>query len=282
MGRSACAARSRPARRRSCGATPGCSRRPAATSTGSSRRADSPPRCTASAASPRRSAICRISSIAPTTTGAGPVPGRTRGRISCSSAGSSEIKGLQTVLPLWPRVAEAWDVDLLIAGTGTMEPELRGSRGDNPRIRFLGPQSQSALGRSLRPCDRVPGAVAHLRNVRHRDARGLCAQDAGDCPPAGGAAGGGGGERRRADLRHRRGAAGGDRNAGRVAGQAGAARRARLRGIRREVDPRRRICRDTSKSSQDARAEPCACVLDADSLPARVRPARTVRAPAVV
>ncbi len=56
-----------------------------------------------------------------------------------------QIKGLQTVLPLWPRVAEAWDVDLLIAGSGTMERDLRALAGGNPRIRFLGPQSQSAL-----------------------------------------------------------------------------------------------------------------------------------------
>ncbi len=56
-----------------------------------------------------------------------------------------EIKGLQTVLPLWPRVADAWDVDLLIAGTGAMETELRAMTGDNPRIRFLGAQPQSAL-----------------------------------------------------------------------------------------------------------------------------------------
>jgi glycosyltransferase involved in cell wall biosynthesis len=55
------------------------------------------------------------------------------------------IKGLQTVLPLWPRIAREWDVDLLIAGAGTMEPELRALAADNPRIRFLGAQPQSAL-----------------------------------------------------------------------------------------------------------------------------------------
>jgi glycosyltransferase involved in cell wall biosynthesis len=56
------------------------------------------------------------------------------------------IKGLQTLLPLWTRVAEESDVDLLIAGTGTMERELRAMASANPRIRFLGPQSQAALG----------------------------------------------------------------------------------------------------------------------------------------
>ena len=56
------------------------------------------------------------------------------------------IKGLQTLLPLWRRVAEESGVDLLIAGSGTMEPELRALAGGNPRIRFLGAQSQGALG----------------------------------------------------------------------------------------------------------------------------------------
>ena len=55
------------------------------------------------------------------------------------------IKGLQTVIPLWPRVVEDADADLLIAGTGTMEAELRRLAGNNPRIRFLGAQSQAAL-----------------------------------------------------------------------------------------------------------------------------------------
>ena len=56
------------------------------------------------------------------------------------------IKGVQTLLPLWTRVAEESDVDLLIAGTGTMASELRALAGRNPRIRFLGPQPQAALG----------------------------------------------------------------------------------------------------------------------------------------
>ncbi len=53
------------------------------------------------------------------------------------------IKGLQTVIPLWPQVDEA---DLLIAGTGAYEGELRAMAGSNSRIRFLGGQPQKALG----------------------------------------------------------------------------------------------------------------------------------------
>jgi glycosyltransferase involved in cell wall biosynthesis len=53
------------------------------------------------------------------------------------------IKGLQTVIPLWADVHEA---DLLIAGTGTYEKELRTMAGSNPRIKFLGPMPQRALG----------------------------------------------------------------------------------------------------------------------------------------
>jgi glycosyltransferase involved in cell wall biosynthesis len=53
------------------------------------------------------------------------------------------IKGLQTLLPLWPRVG---DVDLLIAGAGTYEPALRALAARNPRVRFLGHVPQEALG----------------------------------------------------------------------------------------------------------------------------------------
>jgi glycosyltransferase involved in cell wall biosynthesis len=56
------------------------------------------------------------------------------------------IKGVQTLLPPWTRIGEEFDVDLLIAGTGTMEPALRALAAGNPRIRFLGAQPQSALG----------------------------------------------------------------------------------------------------------------------------------------
>jgi len=53
------------------------------------------------------------------------------------------IKGLQTVIPLWADVHQA---DLLIAGTGTYENELRALAGSNPRIKFLGALPQRALG----------------------------------------------------------------------------------------------------------------------------------------
>ena len=53
------------------------------------------------------------------------------------------IKGLQTVIPLWGRIADA---DLLIAGCGSQEPHLRALAGSNPRIRFLGQVSQEELG----------------------------------------------------------------------------------------------------------------------------------------
>jgi glycosyltransferase involved in cell wall biosynthesis len=53
------------------------------------------------------------------------------------------IKGLQTVIPLWAGVDEA---DLLIAGTGTDERELRELAASNPRIKFLGALPQQALG----------------------------------------------------------------------------------------------------------------------------------------
>ncbi len=53
------------------------------------------------------------------------------------------IKGLHTLIALWER---APDCDLLVAGTGTCETELRARASGNPRIRFLGPQSQRQLG----------------------------------------------------------------------------------------------------------------------------------------
>ncbi len=54
-----------------------------------------------------------------------------------------KIKGLHTLIPLWDRVPDA---DLLVAGTGTEEARLRAMASSNPRIRFLGMQSQQALG----------------------------------------------------------------------------------------------------------------------------------------
>jgi glycosyltransferase involved in cell wall biosynthesis len=53
------------------------------------------------------------------------------------------IKGLQTVIPLWHQVPEA---DLLIAGTGNYERELRSMARANPRIKFLGAIPLGALG----------------------------------------------------------------------------------------------------------------------------------------
>jgi glycosyltransferase involved in cell wall biosynthesis len=53
------------------------------------------------------------------------------------------IKGLQTVIPLWADIHEA---DLLVAGTGTYEDELRALAGSNPRIKFLGALPQRVLG----------------------------------------------------------------------------------------------------------------------------------------
>ena len=54
-----------------------------------------------------------------------------------------EIKGLQTLIPVWREVP---DYDLLIAGTGNYEVPLRAMAASNPRIRFLGPLPQSKLG----------------------------------------------------------------------------------------------------------------------------------------
>jgi glycosyltransferase involved in cell wall biosynthesis len=54
------------------------------------------------------------------------------------------IKGLQTLIPLWQQVPEA---DLLVAGRGTYEADLRGMAAENPRIRFLGELPQRELGR---------------------------------------------------------------------------------------------------------------------------------------
>jgi glycosyltransferase involved in cell wall biosynthesis len=53
------------------------------------------------------------------------------------------IKGLQTLIPLWKDVD---GIDLLIAGTGTAERQLRAEAASNPRIKFLGPLPQRQLG----------------------------------------------------------------------------------------------------------------------------------------
>jgi glycosyltransferase involved in cell wall biosynthesis len=52
------------------------------------------------------------------------------------------IKGLQTLIRLWDRV----ECDLLVAGAGTSEQDLRTLAAGNPRIRFLGPLAQNDLG----------------------------------------------------------------------------------------------------------------------------------------
>jgi glycosyltransferase involved in cell wall biosynthesis len=53
------------------------------------------------------------------------------------------VKGLQTLIPLWDRVPGH---DLLVAGSGSYEPELRAMAKGNPRIKFLGPIPQRDLG----------------------------------------------------------------------------------------------------------------------------------------
>jgi glycosyltransferase involved in cell wall biosynthesis len=53
------------------------------------------------------------------------------------------IKGLQTLIPLWKNVD---GIDLLVAGTGTAERQLRAQAVSNPHIKFLGPLPQRQLG----------------------------------------------------------------------------------------------------------------------------------------
>jgi glycosyltransferase involved in cell wall biosynthesis len=53
------------------------------------------------------------------------------------------IKGLQTLIDIWNK---ALDFDLLVAGTGNYEKELRARAGSNPCIRFLGALPQQELG----------------------------------------------------------------------------------------------------------------------------------------
>lgn len=54
-----------------------------------------------------------------------------------------KIKGLQTLIPLWAKVP---DQDLLVAGTGEYEKELKTQAAGNLRIKFLGALSQRELG----------------------------------------------------------------------------------------------------------------------------------------
>jgi glycosyltransferase involved in cell wall biosynthesis len=53
------------------------------------------------------------------------------------------IKGLQTLIEVWPKMA---GVDLLVAGDGGYGARLRAAASSNPRIRFLGALSQRDLG----------------------------------------------------------------------------------------------------------------------------------------
>jgi glycosyltransferase involved in cell wall biosynthesis len=53
------------------------------------------------------------------------------------------IKGLQILIELWKRVP---NFDLLVAGTGTYEKQLRAQAAPNPRIKFLGALPQRDLG----------------------------------------------------------------------------------------------------------------------------------------
>lgn len=54
-----------------------------------------------------------------------------------------KIKGLQTLIALWHRTH---GFDLLVAGTGSYEGELRALAAQNPRIVFLGSKTQKELG----------------------------------------------------------------------------------------------------------------------------------------
>jgi len=53
------------------------------------------------------------------------------------------IKGLQTLISFWPKVE---GFDLLVAGTGNYEAELRSQAAANPAIKFLGAVPQHKLG----------------------------------------------------------------------------------------------------------------------------------------
>jgi glycosyltransferase involved in cell wall biosynthesis len=53
------------------------------------------------------------------------------------------VKGLQTLIALWDRVPVH---DLLVAGAGSYEPELRAMAAGKSRIKFLGPLPQRELG----------------------------------------------------------------------------------------------------------------------------------------
>jgi glycosyltransferase involved in cell wall biosynthesis len=54
------------------------------------------------------------------------------------------IKGLQTLIELWNTRRPDWD--LLVAGTGTYDQQLRAMAAGNPRIKFFGALPQRELG----------------------------------------------------------------------------------------------------------------------------------------
>jgi glycosyltransferase involved in cell wall biosynthesis len=54
-----------------------------------------------------------------------------------------QIKGLQTLIQIWDQVSE---IDLLVAGKGSYEAELRQQARHNPHIKFLGALPQRELG----------------------------------------------------------------------------------------------------------------------------------------
>lgn len=54
-----------------------------------------------------------------------------------------KIKGLQTLLPLWESIP---DFDVLVAGAGEYQEELKSEAAANPRIKFLGALPQEELG----------------------------------------------------------------------------------------------------------------------------------------
>ncbi|MBV8841598.1 MAG: glycosyltransferase family 4 protein [Bryobacterales bacterium] len=53
------------------------------------------------------------------------------------------IKGLQTLIAIWEKMPNH---ELLVAGTGGYESQLRAMASANPRIKFLGPLAQNDLG----------------------------------------------------------------------------------------------------------------------------------------
>ncbi len=69
------------------------------------------------------------------------------------------IKGLQTLIELWKRVPQ---YDLLVAGTGSYEPQLRAMAADNPHIKILRPAAAAGIGSALPPRDRLHRSLDHV------------------------------------------------------------------------------------------------------------------------